>query len=429
MFLDSLIHEVDHLIHTRTVKNSFIITINSVIIALLGIGAIYFLTRILPPAEFGIYSFFIAVINLAAVLFQNAFSPIMVRFIGQYSRKNKSKLGLVIKVLAKWNFVQIFVISALGIFFSKTIALEVFGKPELYTPLIFSFITVLFLSFSYFYLGYLRANEKFKSYVVQSLLLKGIPLFLLIVFSLFKLMNVNVIFMIYGINTLFVFLLSLFLIPKSFVHAKGNQKSMFKEMFSFGRWMFLASTFYNLAKRVPVFFVAYFLSLAEVGIFSVANQLVVGVFLFLLGFQTVLLPKAAKLINKKERVSFVKKAFTILSGLSIFIYLGFLLFSYKVIPLVLGEKYVSAIGVFLIILPAYLLDFVITPLKMCVVQSLGDPKPLVLLRILTFSLSLPIYIYVTPIFGIFGLAYVLLGESIVYTLIVGTYSFIRIFKE
>jgi O-antigen/teichoic acid export membrane protein len=152
-----------------------------------------------------------------------------------------------------------------------------------------------------------------------------------------------------------------------------------------------------------------------------------GVFLFISGFMVVMISRVAKLDNKNERINFVRKSFPLTSIITVSVYLFFLMFSNKLIPLFLGDKYLPAIGTFLIILPAYLYEFMISPLAMCLTHSIGNPKPIVIFRIFMFLIVFAMYIYIAPIFGIIGLAYVLLSESLIYNTFVGICSFKKIF--
>ncbi len=394
------------------IKNLSVVFSETVIVKLLNFAIILILTRGLGVEGYGKYSFVFIVIMFIFAFFDFGMENTAVRFSSKKQEERDSIFGLFI--LSK---IVILFLLTLFLIFGNEFLFSFFNKQELlkYTP----FIIVGIIGESLFFINdtYLQSLQKFKLRAflnITNIVVKLLAIVLLLYTNNFKL---DYILLIFGVP----FVISLFFINRYiyFIKAFFNKKiSAIKEIFSYQKWMFSLAITNNILTRIDIFFISFYFSFKEIGLYNAAFQLsAIASFLpFVLG--KVILPKIST-YSKNKIYKFIFDTEKIISLLSLII-IAMLPVINQVIPFLLGEKYTQSIIIFNILVVGALLTLLTVPMEQGL-YALGKPKIISVVKYFQVFIIILLNMLFLKSFGIVFAAISILASKAIYLAVIHIY--------
>ncbi|HEX7542720.1 MAG TPA: oligosaccharide flippase family protein [Patescibacteria group bacterium] len=297
-----MIQRLSNFIKKPTSKDIIINTIGNYLNVVFTAFFAFLLVRVLLPSQYGVLSVLLGIAYvLANILDFGTTASIYSYLPAMIEEKHKNIYVFLKTILFYQTGFSLVIISLLFIFFPyldkiffKT------GAPwwELYVTT----FSVLFLVWQNYAINALFAAKRFLKaniFLNFSNLIKTIVIFVLIPLHL---ITVGSIIFVFGIVGPIIFFILLFFEKKHIVFniLKAPVK---KEEFRFGYTItfFIASQFFNLAQRMDLFLLSYFLSKSpEVGYYGLAQKIILTVIASIASITQVLSPKFSKISTKEE---------------------------------------------------------------------------------------------------------------------------------
>lgn len=297
-----MIQRLFNFVRKPTSKNIFINTIGNYLNVIFIAFFAFLLVRILAPSQFGVLSVLLGIAYvLANILDFGTTASIYSYLPAMIENKHKNTYVFLKTVFFYQTGFSLVVIALLFVFFPfldkvffKT------GAPwwELYVTT----FSVLFFVWQNYVINSLFAAKKFfkaNIYLNLSNLIKTIIILALIPL---KLITVGSIIFVFGIIGPIVFFILIFF-EKKHIILNILKAPVMKEEFRFGYTItfFIASQFFNLAQRMDLFLLSYFLSKTpEVGYYGLAQKIILTVIASIASITQVLSPKFSKITTKEE---------------------------------------------------------------------------------------------------------------------------------
>ena len=200
----------------------------------------------------------------------------------------------------------------------------------------------------------------------------------------------------------------IFLERKVFPFAREKTKSIFehKERISFAFPLFFSAVFINVMQWIDTFFIGYFRSTAEVGIYNVALPLATSLGIFLTAFAPIFYPIIASMIAKGQEKNVHQVYATMIRWTYLFsapLLLLIILFPKLIINIFFGEQYLAASTVLVILSLSYFINITVG-LTFETLVSFGKTKLIFWLNSLAVIVNILLAVLLTPRFGIIGAA-------------------------
>jgi O-antigen/teichoic acid export membrane protein len=340
------------MVNTSNVLNLFLIFILSVIIA-----------RKLGPADYGIFVAAFSVMTLVSQL-SNFSVAGLVRHYALYSEKGEKNLtDLILKVAFEMKLIASILFLIVGLIVAEEMALVIFKKESLITPLKLAFIGSFGASMLIFVLATLQAREAFKAYSFVNILTNASKfLFIGLLFYAQKINLFNA-FTVYVTVPFIGLLVGSAFIPKDFLKSRGNRKEIALKLFHFSKWIMIARYSAVFLNEAIILILTYYLISEKVAYFSIAFRLIGHMQIFVMSLTTVLIPRLSKMTDKGIMIAFAKKSFyytvpiAIVSSSLFFLAKPFILTLY-------GMEYADSVLVFQIMLPLFLFSLITAPINL-----------------------------------------------------------------
>ncbi len=413
-------------LESSTFRQSAITLSGTVLNGLLGILFYIVLARNLSPSDFGIVAICIALLTLISDVADFGTNSGLVRFISSNISDHKNvyrflKLSLLVKL-----GVGILVI-ILGFVIGPFLAVNVFNKPELISPLSLVLVGVLgSLLFSYA-TSYLQAYQKFLHWSVLNVgsnLFRLVLVFLLIIMGTLNSMNS---LFVYVVLPFVGFLLVLFVMPFRKIVTSYDVTELKSHLISFNLWVGITTIIYAISLRLDTFLNTSLLDTTQVGIYSVANQISLIVPQIISAIGIVSAPKFASFDTKFKMMEYFKKLMFFVGILALLGLMALPLGGY-LLPVVYGDKYLEAVPIFMILAVAMIIYLVSTPINVAIYYFFGKPKVFVLVsfvHLLTIGL---LGYYQIKNFGLMGAAITVFWGMVV-NFVIPLIFFIRLVKQ
>lgn len=410
MNLSNSISEFAQISKSRIVRDTTVVFIGNMVGAFLGIISMVLITRVLGPEQFGLFSVAFAFMMIASQFSDFGLNIGSVRFATLYLQNERLKADLIFKVSLKIKLIIGMLVFLIGFVFSESLAIHVFGKPELSFPLKLAFIGALGTSMAGFITIILQAKQFFYKYAFVNLIIPlgkltiiGL-LFLTLKLNLFSALSAFVIL------PFMAFLIGSLVIPNDFLKASGNEGEMVRKLFHFNKWILLSVFCVSIYTRLDVLMLTYFKSAEIVGQYSAGYNLGFGFSILLGSFTAVLLPVISKLTSKQEILNYTKKTLKITLLLAI-IFTPILFLAKPLILLIYGVSYSNSAVVFQILFIRFLLTLIVNPVSM-VMYSMNKPSIGAYGNLLQLIFNFTGNYLFIPSYGLFGAAMVSLATDI-----------------
>ncbi|GAG58130.1 unnamed protein product, partial [marine sediment metagenome] len=402
MNLMESISEIIQLSKSRIAKDSAIVLTGNTLSAGLAFITTILITRTLGPAEFGLFALALAVIGIASQFSDFGIGTGMVRFASLYLKNDNQKANLMFKVSLKLKLIITTLVFLIGFFASESLAVNVFGKPELIFPLKLAFIGAFGTSLVAYITATLQARQSFKKFT-----------FVNIITPFGKLTLVGLLFLTYKLNLFsalttviilpfIAFLIGSLIIPRDFLRAKGDENKTFHELFHFSKWVLVSVFCVMIFQRLDVLMLSYFKTTEVVGYYSAAFNLAFAISLVTGSLITVLLPEVSSLVGRNTIQNYIRKSLKY-TGLLVCFLVPVLIISGPLILFLYGTQYEGSIIIFTILFAIRLLGVVVSPLGL-VFYTLNKPQLAAYLNVLQLSGNFMGNYLMIPVYGAIGAA-------------------------
>lgn len=397
------------ILKTKTFTQSSLTMGGTILNSLLGMIFFILVARNLGSYQFGIFSVTLAMITLVADIGNLGTDTGLIRFIGKYwpGEKEKAlrflKLGFEVKLFV-WLLILL-----LGFNLVPIIVEKIFQKPELIDPFRMGLIGVggaLFFSFTTSSLQALQKYTKFVLILVGSNYFRLVVSILILGTPLFTLDNTLKIYM---IAPFLGFLIGLLFLPNFFKVKNGFAVS--SEFFHYNKWIALISLISAVSSRLDIFLTTRFLTIQEVGIYSVATQLNSFLPQVYFALATVAAPKFASFNTLDLAKTYTLKLQKMVLGLCI-LGLSGILVAYFFIPIFYGQEYQASFVPFAILFIGQLFFLLSLPTHQSIYYYFAKPKIIFLITIFQFFTNLILGVALINQFGINGAALAVLISNV-----------------
>ncbi len=414
------------IISTNTFKQSSLTFTATVINGLLGMAFYVFLARVLGPSDFGLFALSVTVLALVADIGNFGINTGIVNFVSKYLKDDRSKsfgylkLGLYSKVVISLVFLL------LGYLSSPFIAISIFSKPELITPLRLAFVGVGTTWMFSFTTSYYQAVQKFVSWGVVQIFTNFIRLGGVISLYFLSDLSLNTSLIFYIAAPLIGFLVGFINLPFSFTKEKLD-KSLLTDFFGYNKWVAVSGGMSAFSSRADTFILGRLVTPYSIGLYSAANQLVQVVPQLIGAIGTVVAPKYASFDSDEKMLRYFKKLQYLVIGIAVGIFICTPLVR-LLINVFFGQEYRESFVIFMVLLISMLVFLISVPVHNAITYYFSYPKLFSVLSIINFCVVAPLAYFLTLKYGVYSTAYAVLTGNII-NFIIPTVWFIRKIKH
>lgn len=396
-------------LRTHTIKNISVTMTTTALSGILGILFYLINARYLSTQEFAVLTLSISFITIAADSLELGLNSSLIRFLPDPKFKHKQlefvKTVLLNKIFI-WSLVLVF-----GFWLVPGFATDVLNQPNLTSPLRLSLLGVGSAMLFAFSISVLQSFQQYK-YWGMALIFGNLFRFIFVVVTVLAgVINIYLSLSAYIIFPLVGFILFVnFINIKHLIITKSSKKEQ-KALFSYGGWIGLTMFAFTFGQRIDNFINAHFLTLSQVGIYSLAAQITLFISQVITALEAVISVRFSSLTSLQQMRRYLFKVEALVISLCV----GSLIFvpiSWVVIPLLLGNKYVPSLGIFNILFLSALLSFISIPFQN--VLKFYFKKSHVIFSVYLFQLIFEILaaIYLVQKYGITGTAWAVLIADI-----------------
>ncbi|MEA2020130.1 MAG: flippase [Patescibacteria group bacterium] len=326
-----------------------------------GVGFVFYfalnilLARRLGVKAFGTWSYFYSIISILLVFSYLGINPSIRVFLARFNKTDL--LGNVLKASLKLRFLFSIIIAVSFFIAHKQIAVFL-NRPDLKTLFLLASPLFILKGLTEYLKSVFQGLHRLKYHFMINFLEYGLKL--LFVFLLF-IYSANVLNVIYSFNLAFLLtsvigLVLLFL--KFYKRRQPSKKKFEKKILKYSFPLFLINLGFIVMTELDTTMLGFLSTDTEVGVFSVAKQVVTNLPHISLAIATGTMPIFAKLNNsnrRKLRKTFYKllKYNTAIFGV---ITLGILTLGWYFIPLIFGADYSKSTTILILLTPYMLLS-------------------------------------------------------------------------
>lgn len=322
-------------------KHTLVYGFTGIIPALVGLILVPLLTRTFSPSDYGIIELTLLVVSFLVSILILGFDAA----VAFYFYKEEDKLER--KIIVSTGFYFILTVSLIIIvglsFFVDFISFAIFKETGYNSVLFVAFLVAFFTLLNSFFGKLIRIYLKPYNYFYLITSTSFLS-FLFILFFVLK-TNLGIIGIFYGYLLANIFSLFLGFGLTFSSYTLSFSRSILKSLLIFGLPLVLVSIFSLVLTLADRFFLASFMTLRDVGIYSVGIKISHILFLVIGGFQLAWSPFAFSIYKKKNaNQTFAKtlKYFTIITcGIALVI----TIFSREIVTIIAGSEYINASSV------------------------------------------------------------------------------------
>jgi len=394
------------IIRTKTLRQSVVTGTGTIINGVIGWIFYILVARNLGPSNFGIFSVATATIGLLSSIFNVGVDTGLVRFVGKYISSDKEKAFRFMKLGLKVKIISGVALITIGWFLIPFFAYTVLDKPGLLFPLRLSLIGAFGWLLSFFVTSCLQATQKFFSWVGLNIFMTSLRLFAVLGLIYFGISNINFSLYAYIYSPFIGFLLGITFLPKFF--KVKDEGSIAKEFFHYNKWVAIFTVIAAISSRLDIYLSTRLLSLSDLGIYSVANNLSSIVSEIVLALATVVAPKLASFVSVIDAKRYLKKLQLFVIALSVFGVAFGIPLSYYLIPKLYGLSYTPSILPFSILLISQAIFLISVPVHTSIYYYFSEPKVFVFVCLGQIILISTLGWYAISTYGYIGAAFTML---------------------
>jgi len=368
----------------------------------------FLLVRIMHPSDYGVLSVLLGVAYVLANILDFGTTASIYSYLPPMIEKRHKNTYVFLKTILSYQTgFSIIVITLLFIFFPYLD--KVFfktGAPEY--ELYLTTFSVLFLIWQNYAINALNAAKQFLKanlYLNLSNVIKTIVIIALIPLNL---VTVGSIIFTFGILGPAVFFILLFF-EKKYIFFRIIKAPIVKEEFKFAYTLtfFIASQFFNLASRMDLFLLSFFLSKSpEVGYYGLAQKIILTVMASVASITQVLSPNFSKIKTKQEIMKEFRHGFLYLL-IPAFLFIALYFTPNWVFYLFFTEKFAQTAAITKSLsLPFIIYTFLNLPF-LFLLYTVKKPSVILFANVVFFLTITFGCLYAIPKYGVFGPPYVI----------------------
>jgi O-antigen/teichoic acid export membrane protein len=382
-----------------------------VVTAALRFAASIIVVRTLGAANVGLVTIASVIMGIATSAIELGLTTTMIRKLSHYiaQKDDENAIGIFrriysLRLAVSGSFM------VLAYFLAPVVAVRAYGNADLTVPLRLAGLGAVIFNMYHHTDAVLRAYERFKQEALINVFASLARLLFLALFSYAALLDVNST-MIINLAEIFIgFAVMSFLIPKTYYTQKVKTHYPLGGVLRYSGWLFAFSIIFMLFDRLDVLMLGYFKQATEVGIYSVAFMLVRPIEMVPETLNIVFLPKVAKFTRKAQVYSFFRSTLKV-TGLVGIVCLALIIFAKRIILTFYGAEYASSVGLFQILVGAFILLTVLNPINL-VGHSLNKPQLFTMIAGINLVLNFTGNLIFIPPYGALGAAYVTLVSRV-----------------
>ena len=331
-------------------KNTFIYSIGNIAIRVSTFLLIPLYTHYLSVSEYGLLSTMLLTTQIIIMVVDFGIMPSLIRFSNEYGRENRS--GLLVGSSIIVNLIAGFVVSLISLYL-LTVIFEVTLEQPIGTK--YALLTIgsaIFQCYSINLLSYFRAVNKAKFFIFSSISLTILYLLLTVLFLVILRLGIEGIFLAqvisYGLFWIFLLIMTFREIKFSFSY------STIMNLIKFGFPLIFARGGDLILDTAMLFFIGFFASLTEVGIYSLATKISsILLVLLITPFQLSYEPYIYSQLEERELPNRISKIFTYLTFIFVFFSISLLAGFKFLITIIAPKDYFGSYFLIFFIIPIY----------------------------------------------------------------------------
>lgn len=382
----------------------------------LGFLLIYLISKRTGAEGVGFYQVLLQILTVLGMVLGLGMNISVLRYVGQFNNEeNRPKMHLLYSYIVKTIAPLTAVIGILIYFSANYVTSWLDKEPDFAIGLKVVGLILPFFTLNQISVEFIRGLKKLQiSELVRSVLRPLVMTVAILLFFYDNLSKIDIIYLM-AVGLIINSLVSRWTIWKELrAISKSNVVFHYKELMSTSFPMMLTSLSSSLLGAFPIFFLDYFTSQADVGVFSVAMRFATLITLVLVVVNTIAAPKYAELYwaGKKIELQKLISQSTKIMFWSALIFSIVLIGSGKWILQLFGEEYVNGYVVLVLITIGQFIN-VATGSSGVLLNMTGNQKILKNIIVTVTIISFPFYLYLTPKYGILAVALIAMSQSIV----------------
>lgn len=322
---------------TKLIKQFFSFSLGGYISLLIGFVSLPFVTRLISPEQYGVFSLFSLILNLQLIFLLMGLDQGFVRYF--YEVENKMKL---LFRCIKYPIYLFILTLPLVIIFQKKISLYIFQKIDIKMLIILE-VTILLTILNNFTLLTIRMSQKGLQYSLLQIFNQLFNFLFIIVFYKVLGDSYDVLIISYFLSLVLVVLTSLYFIRNTFkTQIEENKEINTKELLKYSYPFVLTFSLTWIFQSSDKIAIKIFSNFTELGLYSTALIIIKLFNVIQSGFTTFWVPVAYEKYTKEpENKEFFNLFFNYISFIMFFVAI-FVLMGKDLITFILGEKYKQA---------------------------------------------------------------------------------------
>lgn len=368
----------------------------------------FLLVRIMSPSDYGVLSVLLGVSYVLANILDFGTSASIYSYLPSMIEKRHKNIYVFLKTILTFQTIFSAVVITLLLLFFPYLDKVFFKTGAPWWELYLTTFSVLFFIWQNYAINALNAAKKFFQANLYLNLSNFIKTLFIIILIFFKAINIATIIFTFGIFGPVIFFVLLFFEKKNIV-SKIIKADIKKEEFRFGYTItfFIGSQFFNLAQRMDLFLLSFFLSKSpEVGYYGLAQKIILTVMASISSVTQVLSPNFSRITTKKDVFKELKHGLTFLLIPALLFIVLFLTPNWVFSVFFTNKFLQTAVISKALSLPYILYVFLNLPLLFLLYTI---KKPLIILswNLVYFLIVVLGCYYTIPHFGVFGPPYVI----------------------
>ena len=403
-----MLNRILDFIKKPTSKNIIINTVGNYLNVVFIAFFAFLLVRIMQPSEYGVLSVLLGISYVLANILDFGTTASIYSYLPTMIEKKHKNIYIFLKTIFSYQTGFSAIIITLLLIFFPYLDKIFFKTGAPLSELYLTTFSVLFFVWQNYAINALNAAKKFFKANLFLNLSNIIKTAVIIILIPFKAVSVGSIIFTFGILGPLVFFILLFF-EKKYIFLKIIKAPVVKSEFRMGYTLtfFIASQFFNLAMRMDLFLLSYFLSRSpEIGYYGLSQKIILTVMASVASITQVLSPNFSNLKTKEE----VKHQFKIgFYYLLIPTGLFFLLFLTPnwVFYLFFTEKFAPTAAITKTLSLAFLIYPILNLPALYLLYTVKKPIHILTSNLVTFFVVIIGCYFLIPKYGVFGPPYVL----------------------
>lgn len=388
------------ILKTSTVKQSSVTLISVFLNGVTGFAFYFLIARFIGAEANGVFGLVGSLVALVSSVANLGVDTAATRFYAKYKDIDRPKAMSALKIAFVTKMTSWSIIAILGILLSGYVAEYAFSDIGLVVYVRIAFAAALgSMAFS-FACAVLQAQQRFLHWGAINVGGNIVRLIVTLLFVYFSLLTKEVSILILVVFPFLTALAGFYFLP-NFYKVK-IKKSFFKNFLKFSLWVGASGVLSAIVSRVDVLIAARYVSLYELGNYSVATTLVAFISQIVMALGMVVAPKFSGFTTNQEATTYLKKTMIAVVALS-FVGVAFGVFlAYYFVPFAYGSEYALVSGPLSVLISAYSIFLISMPIHSIVVYYFGNTRIMfvtTLLQGLCLLISLDL---LTRYYGILG---------------------------